>query len=291
MKRICLYSNKGVSLLEVTIAIGIMGIMAFAFSSMITQQQKQIQRLEAKSTLLELQTLVVNTLMKQSNCTNQLLDPALGVLKMDGVDNGKVNLSSATTDSSSPLQNKIRLNKILMGDSNGSSVLMEVGRDLPGLKNQPINEIYISDFVRKSDMDDTLYVAHLYAKFSGSSHLNSLKPIKVKMNIKTDNTGITARGIASCSSGDDAIAGPQPLPIGTKAGYCQHRYSSGYGGTGFRREGSLFVSPAFFQPAGSGSGSCECEAGWTKVLEKVGDVYCRCSNPDRIYEYSCIKTS
>jgi len=202
----CISNKLGMSLIEVTVSIGILGIMTLAFMSMITNQQQQVQRLEFKSTLLETQTQIISALQKDAVCTNQFSNAALGALKItDGAD-GKVNLNGATTDMESPLGTKLILNKVLLGDTIGSSTAIEVGQSLPGIKGNPVREIYISDFVKKSAADDTLYTANLYATFDTNPKFGAIKPIKIKMNLKTNTVGITSRSIVSCSSGDGIVA-------------------------------------------------------------------------------------
>jgi len=82
--QIGLNNKSGMSLLEVTISIGILGVMTLAFTQMITSQQQQLQRLEFKSTLQETQTQVISALSKDTVCTNQFSDTALGALKTTG---------------------------------------------------------------------------------------------------------------------------------------------------------------------------------------------------------------
>lgn len=66
---LAIYNQNGLSILETLIAAGIMTIIALAFSSMLTQQQKQIKYLEAKQEIVNVKNEIFALLNKHpSTC-------------------------------------------------------------------------------------------------------------------------------------------------------------------------------------------------------------------------------
>lgn len=260
------------TLVEVLVGIGIVGFMGLVFAQMMSNQNKQMQRLDTKASVLEAQNLIVTTLQDSTICSKQFSDPALGALKNIGALSGLVNLSAAGTDANNPLKEKISLNKVLLGSDASSAVAIEVGKPIPGSGSVAIKEIYISDFVKKSVTDDTKYVADLFAVFD--EKLGPLKPLKVRLSISTNTSALTQRGIQDCnaglaSSGGGSGGGTMEDQVpSTMAGVCAQKISFPNGSPVTYQNPHLVVAPAV-TVNGSNSWStksCACLSGWQKVL-------------------------
>jgi len=188
----------------------------------------------------------------------------------------------------SPLTTKLQLNKVMLGEVAGSSIALEVGENLSGVKNNPVKEIYISDFVKKSASDDTQYTANLYATFETNPKFGAIKPIKVKMNVKTDAAGITSRAIASCSAGDGAAVAE--VPAGTVGGWCEEERTY----TGMQLDKSASTQwPAIYiynRYDWISNPVCRCDTGWNrKAITSGGGAALRGGHSNVWVNYTCIK--
>lgn len=209
-------NQRGMSIMEVVIASGIMGIMALVFTSMITTQQKQVKLMEVKLAQNETSNFIQSAFKDSATCSNQFLTANNGVFKSfasyaEGkpISNpGVVDLSDSTTDLTKPSSAKIYLNKVYLGANATSQLITEVGKPLPGLSVAKVKSIYIGDFVRTDNIDDTKYTANLVINLDSiSSGFTALKPINLKMNVQTTTGDIHARSLASCTTSDTGGGG------------------------------------------------------------------------------------
>lgn len=202
-------SRRGMSLIEVTVASGVMGIIALAFVSMITAQQKQIKMMEIKSAMNETSNFMQEAFKDSSNCSNQFLTANNGAFQtlassIDGVsisNPGVVNLADATTTTSSTA--KIYLNRVYLGSTSAAQKAVEVGKPLSGISAGQVKNIYIGEFIRSDAADDTKYIAQLVVNIDmASAGLTQVRPIKLKLNVQTTGGALTSRSLASCTTGE-----------------------------------------------------------------------------------------
>ena len=197
-----LNSKSGMSILEVTISIGIMGIMALSFASMMTEQAKQQKRLELKLAQNDTKTILITALKNGNVCTAQFSNTLFGAIDLNKNQSGTLNLSDAAVDKASAA--KLSVNKVYLGDVNTSQVAIIKGEKLPGATGGLISDIFIGNLKRTTPTDDTTYTGDLIVSIdSNSSGLGTIKPITVRLNITTtNNPDLTQRKIASCDAGD-----------------------------------------------------------------------------------------
>lgn len=228
-------NQRGMSIMEVIIASGIMGIMSLAFTSMITTQQKQVKLMELKLAQNETSNFIQSAFKDNATCSNQFLKANDGTFKSlasyaEGkqISNpGVVDLSDSTTDLTKPSSAKIYLNKVFLGANATSQLITEVGKPLPGLSVAKVKSIYIGDFVRTDNADDTKYTANLVINLDSiSSGFTTLKPINLKMNVQTTTGDIHARSLASCTTSD--AGGGGELPSGSVKVFNETNCPSGY---------------------------------------------------------------
>jgi len=192
-------SKKGFSLIETMIGVGIAGILTLALTEIISNQQKQLKRLELKSSLITLQGQIKSALSNVNLCSKILSDQQFGAISsIKSINLTNVNFTTPLTSQDSTID----LIKIPMNDSINSPTIITKNEPFEYMPGTTVDEITISDYIRNNSLDDTELSANLYIKIS-SKNLGAVKPIKIPIKLNTSNNLLNARTIDSCTTGDE----------------------------------------------------------------------------------------
>lgn len=188
-----LNSEKGQSLIQMMISIGIMGILITGFASMMTNQQKEMRALGEKISSLDLQRTLTQIFAANgpgSLCESIMTNPV------------QVFSAPATY----PSLAAFNLNQIPI--SVGSSVnIIQVGQPVDSTSNLKVTAIQI-------DLIDApvagVFPANLTVVFDPLSTIRTIKNIKLPIYLQTSGTGtytVTGCGVSTSSGGPRWISG------------------------------------------------------------------------------------
>lgn len=107
-------NNRGLSILEAVIAMGIVSLVSFSVVTLIGEQNKQIKQMSQKIIINDLKNTIITAMQDSATCTanlNSLLNPSL------------------TFDSTSAIK-EISVPRLRMGSSSGATILAEVGSEV-----------------------------------------------------------------------------------------------------------------------------------------------------------------
>jgi hypothetical protein len=192
---------RGLSLLEVIIAMSVMMIGSLALVSMSESSTKQIKQLSEKLAVLDVEKFLITTLADGSVCTLALTQPVSATFD-----------ARKLRDANPPV---ISVNKIFTSASSNAPILLQVG--------QPINENDKNIIVRsikfmgiKDVGSGNAFNANLFVELSTNDTNRPLKPIVLGQQFSTDpQSPMTAKKVISCSSNapDGQIDGLKYYPI------------------------------------------------------------------------------
>lgn len=179
-------SESGMSMIEVLVALGIVGFIIAALTAFMVSQQKESRALAEKLSVMDLQQLLISSLADGAVCTFLMTD-----------DTQASNRSSRTINASSLANQKITLNKIpLRGQASSPSVVeldMPVSALSPQLKAKSIS---IENLQGSGDF----YMADILVSFT-SNGPRVLRPIAVKTILRTDPASpANAKVIVGCKN-------------------------------------------------------------------------------------------
>ncbi|MGZ6440686.1 MAG: PulJ/GspJ family protein [Pseudobdellovibrionaceae bacterium] len=175
--------NEGQSLISVMIGMGVMVIMALAFMSMMSTQQKEARAIAEKLASLDLERVIIASFADGSICTAELSDSTL-------------NPSAPYTINTSLLSGySIHLNAIHAAATPSSPVLVSAGSPVSPL----INSLKVSgiNFKNFTVASGNKYLAELEISFDQTNLVRSIKPVVAKVIIGTD----ASQKINSCMNG------------------------------------------------------------------------------------------
>lgn len=180
-------NDKGMSLVEVLVAVAIMGFLAFALTTQIIAQQRESKALAEKLGALDLQQFLLSILSNGSVCSFQLTDPSQAGFRSTNVINSE----------SLPTQ-KIVLQRILMQPNSGSQVLVQVGEAAsPISPHLTVSSIEIDSIEGSGDFFTAQFVVSL-----NSQGPRQLKPLRVRTTLQTDPASpANAKVVVGCMGG------------------------------------------------------------------------------------------
>lgn len=186
--------DAGFSLVEVLVAIGIMGIAFFAFMSTILSQQKEMKFLEQKSEVLEIKNLIGTVLGNSQICGWQMAaESALHPMNMTGV----------TTTVPSP--STLSLAKIYSGPDNTSQIIFQTGQRVPRTVNPIIAGTTILRDAKASGTPNE-YIGEFVVNIDSSSLIHSVAPMSFPIVFATESGDpIDAKKISRCCIGASCI--------------------------------------------------------------------------------------
>lgn len=176
--------NKGMSLIEVIIAIGIMSLISFAFMSMIDNQQKQLAFFQNKSDLVELKNFLVEAFSKSETCDWQLSSSNTSQ---------NLNLSNKKSDGVT-LVSEIAFSKLFNGNFTAKLLLAETNKPLSNSPSAPIVDKMTLKNIKPISTD--VYQGEMEITFK-----KTFAPINFRKNFKLDTSNPTNASIVSCYSG------------------------------------------------------------------------------------------
>lgn len=185
--------ESGAGLVEVLIAVGIMGIVMMGMTSMFDSQRQQLRILSQKQDLIDLKNIMLNQLSKASVCTWQLK-------------NKQINNASPTSPTSfSPTVLTFTGNTIYSGINAASAPLAVEGAPIPNsLNGVVIESVRFKDIYATGNTNE--YRGVIEVAFAPASLQMMLKPIQQPVIIKTLGPPSTTDVIDSCYGVDSNSA-------------------------------------------------------------------------------------
>lgn len=195
--------NEGFSLVEVLIVVGILSITALMTTSLFAAQQKNMQVLNEKFQIQNLNANVLTVHKNQSACVANL---TTGVAPVD--------LSAATTTVATP--NTINLNALHYGQTATTPVVAKVGESLPGLLagQMVVESIRIKNIMQTGNPGE--YKGQLVVNFAPETTIGSPKPPSIDQIFTIGASPVNAAVVAGC--GPATVTTGNCGPIGVKAG-------------------------------------------------------------------------
>ncbi len=224
-------NNKGQSLVQVLVGIGLTAIMAAVFASLITSQQKETRALKEALGAMDLQKVVIAALADGSVCQYILNNPTR--LTFDSTA-----LTPTTPQTMTP---SLPLYTIVQGGIPGP-VAAQVGQEASGFSNT----LFISNIKLEilSGSGDN-YIGQWKVEFDSARTIRPIRPLAVGTIIQTDPGTPTAKTIASCQgagggSSNFAVESGTlnhgqviPLPVGFTDAQCRWIVSMDSGGAAY----------------------------------------------------------
>lgn len=186
------FNSRGMGIIEVMIAIGILSIAMMGMLTMQASMQKETRALTEKLGSLDLEKFLISALADGKICTAELTPSVI-----NGNNSFKVNAGQPETTTFT-LANGLHSNamdstKILIGPGDHPS---------PFTKNLKVKGggITITDFVK---IDTNLYSANIKVEFESDGLVRPLRPITVKTTVLTNASDT----ILGCGVGDVGFGG------------------------------------------------------------------------------------
>jgi prepilin-type N-terminal cleavage/methylation domain-containing protein len=181
--------DKGFSMIELMVTLGILSIMGFAFTSIVINSNKEMKALEQKADALTLRANIEGTLSNLPVCTCNLVNNA-SVINVDALgttfsDVGEIKSSCAVGAST-----------VVAGNAVAAGTQLEVDN----IKIENIESLGVAEN----------YKAKMNIRFKlNSNNIRAIKPITLNVHFKTDSTTpTTAKKITECSfvAGSSGVA-------------------------------------------------------------------------------------
>lgn len=188
---------KGLSILEVLISMGILGILMTAMTSFFLSQNREVKFLQENLARLDLETSLLKAFSAGGVCTFILSDAT------QSSSSSKPNRSVDVIDSTSEASigaTVISINRIPIAASSSVGDLVTVG-DLASANSQSL-KVSAMKFVNFRNVGVDQYVADFSVEFDQSLIVRRLKPLVLKnigINTKTTDPS-NAKSISECSS-------------------------------------------------------------------------------------------
>lgn len=168
------FNTKGQSLIQVIVGLAVGAIAMMAFLSMTTNNQKETRAITEKMASMDLQTIVSTVLADGQVCTYILTDVTQATNRSTNIINSD-NLSSAVVNI-----NSLPSNAVL-----GAPVVAAVGQLASPLSSSlRISSISLKNWSGGGDV----FLANLEIAFNSNGLVRPLKPIVMRMLVKTDPT-------------------------------------------------------------------------------------------------------
>lgn len=179
-------NQRGVSIIEVLVAIGVMTIVMASVTSFQVSQQRETRALSEKLAALDGEKLLISALMDGSTCLHILNNPAPMTFN-------STTLSPMTPQyitPSLPLYAKVQ-------SGTPGPVVAEVGKLLSA--SSP-SLVVTSVRLRVNSGSGNTYLGAWEVAFDNSKTIRALKPISISTILTVDNSVPTASKITSCMS-------------------------------------------------------------------------------------------
>jgi prepilin-type N-terminal cleavage/methylation domain-containing protein len=215
-------NQLGMSLIEILIAMGILLIVMLAVANLQVSQMKEVRALSEKLAVLDLERLLISSLADGTICTAQLATNAVNPSAPYHIDSTALSTMS------------ISLTSIPASSAVGAIPLIST-LPSPAVSQIKIASIIVKNFISSGSPNQ--YIADLEVRFDSSLLVRALKPLTIKLNLRTDG----ADNISSC------VGGGAPLICTTVSASVPF-----YGGSVSCPAGS-FVTGGGCQPATGGN--------------------------------------
>lgn len=182
-------NQKGMSLVEVLVSIGLLGIGMLAMMSFMSVQNRENKALVESLSRNDMQRFVSSVLSDGSVCTAELANPTL-------FDSSKTAPYTINIDDLS--SNEIAITKLHSSAKSTAPVFLEKTKKV---NIGPSESLYVSDIKIKNFMsmgEPDKYTADLEISLDSSKLVRPLKPATTKLIIVTNGGPNTAKVINSC---------------------------------------------------------------------------------------------
>ncbi|MFL5784918.1 MAG: type II secretion system protein [Bacteriovoracaceae bacterium] len=178
-------NQRGFSLIQMMMAIGISGILAVAIASMTSNMNKDAKALGEKLASIDLTNLLLTSWADPSLCTTQLSGTTFDSTQLGTPSSPELNLPSIAGPGGVPI----------------ATVGGQVSPVAPGFK---IETIKVKSFSGSGDD----YLASMQVNFEASAHTRAHKPIVLRLKIRTDPaSAANAKLITACGGANSNLGG------------------------------------------------------------------------------------
>lgn len=247
-------NDRGTSLIEIIVVMGIFGIIAAAMATLFSNQQHQMRILTQKQELLDLKNILLMQLSRPEICTWQFKDK-------------RVDLSGSPT-ASNPSPSKVELNQLYHGPDTTSALIGETGQLLPGTQTRiRVSKISLEGFYTSGNPNE--YIASLKVVLEEDSLAIPFQPSRITQVISVNPTDpIANKRIVSCGGSAQTqkrifTNWPNNLICGNKVWtvYTPGQYHCFAGGETTTRSGLMtFSNSGVLQNCDDAGGGCGCAA-------------------------------
>lgn len=235
------FNNRGMSLVEVLVSLGITVILMSATASMFVTQQRENRALNQKLEMVDLKNQIMQAFQNSSTCTWQI--------------QGKTFNTSGVT-STNPSSTSIDLVELRHGPNSSSLLLAKTNSTLPGSQsNLKVASIRFNNILATGNPDE--YKGHFEITFMDSSLSRPMRPTIIPQVIQA--TGSPTATITACGAGlislDDMVIVEGPVK--------NRHYSP-----------SIAMCPPGYGVISGGSrylGTSGCNDEWTGLSEPTAD--------------------
>ncbi len=176
-------NNLGFTIIEVLVAMGLLGIVAFIFGDIMYTQQREIRFMNQKGEAFELQTLIREALKSKAVCSWQLAHRVINVVGTT------INNPSPTT---------LTIGTLYMGLNNASGVLAQAGFPVPQTSTGLIVQTVQFTKIFATGIPD-VYKGTFVINFAPTSVVRSMRPVEVQKFIVLYPGGpLSAKLIKEC---------------------------------------------------------------------------------------------
>ncbi|NJL23893.1 MAG: type II secretion system protein [Calothrix sp. SM1_5_4] len=180
------YLERGGSLIEVLVMLGVIGVVALAMMNLLQAQHQQIRVLSQKQEIIDFKNLVLQNALRPEVCSWQL--------KSTGA---TLDLSAATSETH-PSASVINLPALYQGVDVNSAKLAEVGNTLPGsLTGMVVQSIQFKGVYATGNPNE--YRGFLEVVFEPASLAMIHKPVRVSQIVRVmPGDPINAKRVETC---------------------------------------------------------------------------------------------
>lgn len=207
-------NNKGLTLIEIVVGIGLSAILISATTSMILSQQKETKALTQKLELSDLKNQIMQGFVNNDVCTWQFT--------------GKT-FSTDRVTTTNPSATTISLDALYAGLDNTSYVFAQRDTALPGSSGLRVSTIQLTKIVATGVTDQ--YKGTIQISFSPDSMIRAIKPIEISQIITA--TGSPTASITACGGGSSGVLKFEDLVVKWGADNYRDRYSYAYCDPGY----------------------------------------------------------
>lgn len=189
-------SQQGISLIELLIAIGILGIVSAGIATLMSNQMKESRGLQETIARMDFEKSLVNSLSNGSICTFILNNPSQGPTSSTP-NRDRDSFDSSAITAANPLV--IKIQNLLAAPSATAPSLARVGEKASALSNNLI--ISEMSFSIRPNLPPDVFLADFEVSFVENMTVRAPKKVVIKnIQIATDSgTPVNAKEIIGCS--------------------------------------------------------------------------------------------